>query len=158
MPAKPDSDERWRRAEELFHAARDRPAEERRGFLMKACGSDSDLRREVESLLNSSACGDDLLDRPAIAQMGLASDPPSRPRGWAGGSTFGQYRILKCLGAGGMGEVFRARDTQLDRDVALKTLPPDLCHDRSYLERLRREARSLASVNHPNVATLYEIE
>lgn len=158
MRARADSDDRWRRAEELFHAARDLSAEKRGEFLKSECGSDADLRREVESLLSISGSGDHLLDRPAIAQMGLTGAPAGSSSAWVPGSTFGRYRILERLGAGGMGEVFRARDGQLDRDVALKTLPPDLCQDGTYIERLRREARSLASINHPNVATLHEIE
>ena len=70
----------------------------------------------------------------------------------------GTYRILGLLGAGGMGDVFRARDTRLGRDVALKTLGPAVARDRTYVERFRREAHALASLNHPNVATLYGIE
>jgi eukaryotic-like serine/threonine-protein kinase len=159
MATDPENSDRWNRVEELFHAALEQPVEGRGGFLDRACSSDTDVRREVESLLRASASGDALLERPAIAQMGLAASPaPAQRSAWSPGMTIGHYRIVEPLGAGGMGEVFRARDTRLDRDVALKTLPPDLSLDRSYLERLRREARSLASVNHPNVATLYEIE
>src|SRR5215468_9943717 len=154
MPDNLDTSSRWNRVEELFHAALQQPAKDRGGFLKKECGSDSGLRRDVESLLTASVRGDDLLDWPAMAHMGLATASASRPPAWVPGSTFGHYRIIEHLGAGGMGEVFRARDTRLDRDVALKTLTPDLSHDGLYLERLRREARSLASVNHPNVATL----
>src|SRR5215475_12333280 len=157
MRDNPESSSRWNRVEELFHAALQQPAEDRGGFLKRECGSDSGLRRDVESLLTASVCGDDLLDRPAMAHVGLLTASMSQQPAWIPGSTFGHYRILERLGAGGMGEVFRARDTRLDRDVALKTLTPDLSHDGLYLERLRREARSLASVNHPNVATLHEI-
>jgi serine/threonine protein kinase len=156
--ADPESGDRWHRVEQLFHAALDQPVEQRCGFVDRACGSDTELRRELESLLRSSGAGDALLDRPAIAQMGLTSGSASQRSKWAPGLTFGHYRIVERLGAGGMGEVFRAHDTRLDRDVALKTLPPELSLDRSYLERLRREARALASVNHPNVATLHAIE
>jgi Tol biopolymer transport system component len=111
----------------------------------------------VESLLTALGCGDDLLEQPAVAHVGLVTATARPQPTWVPGSTFGHYVILERLGAGGMGEVFRAHDTLLDRDVALKTLTPDLSRDSSYLERLRREARLLASVNHPNVATLHEI-
>ena len=158
MAADSENSDHWNRVERLFHAALEQPVEGRGGFLDRACGSDADLRRELDSLVRASGSGDALLERPAIAQMGLDGVRASGRSAWIPGTIVGHYRIVERLGAGGMGEVFRARDTRLDRDVALKTLPPDLSLDRSYLERLRREARSLASVNHPNVATLYEIE
>jgi eukaryotic-like serine/threonine-protein kinase len=158
MAADPENSDHWNRVEQLFHAALEQPVEGRGGFLDRSCGSDTDLRRDLESLLRASGSADALLERPAIAQMGLAGVLATERSAWIPGMTVGHYRIVERLGAGGMGEVFRARDTRLDRDVALKTLPPELSFDRSYLERLRREARALASINHPNVATLYEIE
>jgi serine/threonine protein kinase len=158
MPANCNSSDRWRRVEQLFYAALEEPIERREAFLTSACGSDTELLREVESLLGAHGAGDELLDLPAIAHVGLVDAPASGPVRWTPGATFSHYRITEPLGAGGMGEVFRARDILLDRDVALKTLPPDLSLDRAYLERLRREARWLAAVNHPNVATLHEIE
>ena len=75
-----------------------------------------------------------------------------------GGKTIGQYEILGPLGAGGMGEVFRARDTVLEREVALKFLPTDLASDPLYVARLKREARLLAALNHPKVATIHAFE
>ena len=141
-----------------FYAALDEPTARRQAFLTTACGSDVELLREVESLLGAHASGDEMLERPAIAHIGMIDTPVDPPDPWTPGTTFGHYRILESLGAGGMGQVFRAQDLLLDRQVALKTLPPDLSLDRSYLERLRREARLLAAVNHPNVAALYEVE
>ncbi len=73
------------------------------------------------------------------------------------GSTIGGYEILSRVGGGGMGEVYRARDTRLDRVVAIKVLPPDVSHDRERLVRFEREAKLLASVNHPNISTIYEV-
>jgi eukaryotic-like serine/threonine-protein kinase len=157
MPASRDRSERWTRIEQVFYAALDQPAEAREEYLRSACGDDLDLLREVESLLNAHAAGDELLEHPAIAQIALADVPRNDPDAWTPGMTFSHYRIGEQLGAGGMGEVFRARDLLLDREVAIKTLPPELSLDRLYLERLRREARALAAVNHPNVATLHEI-
>lgn len=150
MPDPPDNSERWGAAERLFHEALDQPAQTRIEFLNRACGADIEMRREVESLLRHHGVGDSLLERPAIAHAGWIAPA------WTPGTVVGSYRIVERLGSGGMGEVFRARDTRLGRDVALKTVAPS--QDPSYLERLRREARVLASLNHPNVATLYGIE
>src|SRR5580692_11251008 len=74
------------------------------------------------------------------------------------GRQIGPYRIMSPLGAGGMGEVYRAHDSKLGRDVAIKTLPAEFARDPQRLARLRREARTLASLNHPNIAAIYGIE
>ena len=73
------------------------------------------------------------------------------------GDKLGPYEILSPIGAGGMGEVYRAKDTKLDREVALKVLPEALTHDPERLARFEREAKVLASLNHPNIVTIYEI-
>src|SRR5215467_1741798 len=115
------------RIESLYHAARLRPAEERSAFLAEACGGDEALRREVESLLAQTGGG---VVTSVVARPALAS-----------GTVIGTYRIVEQIGAGGMGEVYRAHDTKLDRDVALKVLPQALASDRDRLARLEREAR-----------------
>src|SRR5271167_3206568 len=76
----------------------------------------------------------------------------------APGTRLGPYEILAPLGAGGMGEVWRARDTKLNREVAIKFLPAALANDAQYMARFEREAQMLAALNHPNIATVYGIE
>ena len=130
------NEELSRRAEELRHAALKRAPESRGGFLDGACGGDSNLRQLVETLISKEEHGGGSLV----------------------GRQFGPYRIVSLLGAGGMGEVYRAYDSKLDRDVAVKTLPADLARHPDRLARFRREARTLASLNHPNIAMIHGLE
>jgi Tol biopolymer transport system component len=134
------TDDRWPKVKALFQAAVERPASERDAFLVAATAGDERVRREVESLLASDVEDDGLLDR-----LGL----PHR---------IGSYEIVALLGAGAMGEVYRAQDTRLNRDVALKVLPPPFAVDPDRLARFRREAQMLAALNHPNIAAIYGVE
>jgi serine/threonine protein kinase len=151
--------ELWRRAETVFHAALERSAETRPEFLAEACGSDAELRRHVEMLLSGDADAGSLLESPIfsdVATAGVATTPGNR--GTLVGEQYGQYRILNLLGAGGMGEVYRAHDGTLGRDVALKILPLEFASNPDRLARFRREARTLASLNHSNIAAIYGLE
>ncbi len=146
--------ERWKAIERLYHEAAERPREERPAFLEAACAGEDALRREVESLLASD--GDTFLREPAL-------DVAARQAGREGirsfvGRRLGSYEVLSLLGVGGMSDVFRARDTTLGREVALKLLPRELAADPERLRRLDREARLLASLNHPGIATLHGFE
>ena len=143
----------WRRAEELFHAVLERAPEERRAYLDKACSQDDELRREVERLVSNDAYKGSLLQRPLLNTAAILE-----PGGSWVGRELGQYTIQSLIGAGGMGEVYRAHDSKLGRDVAIKTLPRDFARDPERLARLRREARTLASLNHPNIAAIYGLE
>jgi serine/threonine protein kinase len=146
--------ELWRRAEDLFHAALERSPGNRKAFLDEACADDAELRRQVEVLLSKDDKAGSFLEEPVLAGVAAA-------RGASGpllGRQVGPYRILSLLGAGGMGEVYRAHDGKLGRDVALKTLPPEFARDPGRVARFQREARALASLNHPNIAAIYGLE
>src|SRR5436190_3267142 len=147
--------ERWKRTEALYHAARSQPAGGRAAFLAEACPDDEALRLDVESLLNEPMSADGLLDRPARIAAQVASELTP---GAMSGHTLGVYQLQALLGAGGMGEVYRARDTKLGRDVAIKILPRAVTSDPDRLARFEREARMLASLNHPNICAIYGLE
>jgi serine/threonine protein kinase len=145
--------ERLREIERLFHAARERTPGDRDAFLARACADDSTLRREVESLLAQPPAG--LIDAPLGALVAELVVPPV-PR-LAPGSSVGPYHIERLLDAGGMGEVYRARDTTLGRDVAIKILPRHFTADADRLARFEREARLLAALNHPHIGAIYGV-
>ena len=140
--------ERWRQITEIFHAAVALAAERRDAFLGEACGADSALRREVESLMNAHHEARGFGDTPLSMPV-----PALEP-----GTSLGPYRIDNLLGVGGMGEVYRAHDPRLGRSVAIKVLPSHLTFDPEPLARFEREARVLASLNHPSIAALYGLE
>jgi eukaryotic-like serine/threonine-protein kinase len=144
----------WQRAEKLFHAALELSPEARRAFLDKACSEDTELRNQIERLLSQDEQAGSFLEKPALAG---AADMPGA-RGSLVGRQLGPYRILSSLGAGGMGEVYRARDSKLGRDVAVKTLTPQFSGDPERIARFQREAKLLASLNHPNIAAIYGLE
>ena len=137
--------ERFRQIEELYHSAREREPGRRTAFLAEACKDDEDLRREVESLLaanQSSAC---FLDEPVMGQAAgiLASQQSRSEYRFAPGLELGPYVIEARLGAGGMGEVYRAKDKRLHRTVALKVLPQRLADTPGLRQRLEREATEI---------------
>src|SRR5512143_2146314 len=144
----------WRRAEDLFHAAVERSPDSRRAFLDEAGSGGLELRHFVEMLLSKDGKGGSFLEEPVLAGVAAATGA----REALLGRQCGPYRILSLLGAGGMGEVYRAHDDMLGRDVALKTLPPEFARDPGRLARFQREARTLASLNHPNIAAIYGLE
>ena len=147
--------ERWKRIEELYHAASALSSNERSAFLLNA-GENEAVRREVESLLNGAATDGGLLDGPAfVAPAQIVSDLGGTAMV---GRTLGGYQLQALLGAGGMGEVYCARDEKLGRDVAIKVLPPGFTSDADRLARFEREARMLAALNHPNICAIYGFE
>ena len=146
--------DRWLTIERLYHAALERPAEERAAFLAEAC-KDETLRREVVALLEQPSMPD-FLGRPAIDVAAAMVDEVHVSQ-WAG-RRIGVYHLQTLLGKGGMGEVYRARDTRLGRDVAVKVLPRAFTADPDRLARFEREARVLASLNHPHIGTIHGLE
>ena len=146
--------DRWQLATRLFHEALNRPAESRAAFLDEAC-PDPDLRAEVASLLASHEDAGDFIETPAIA-----INPEALFEGEAlkAGDDLGPFRIERLLARGGMGIVYLALDTRLDRRVALKLVPPELAYDLQLRERLHREARALATLSHPVIARVFALE
>jgi eukaryotic-like serine/threonine-protein kinase len=152
--------ERWQKIEQLCNAALEREASQRGAFLAQACQGDDELRREVESLLAQEKPAESFLEsvgaevsRRVLAKIRGADGEESMI-----GRRLGSYQVVSLLGAGGMGEVYQARDTKLGRDVAVKVLPAGLIHDADRLARFQREARMLAALNHPNIATIHGLE
>lgn len=129
--------------DDLFLAALDLPPPERPAFLDRACGGNEELRAEIESLLKIATASPELLTPPEIGLI------PQQ---------LGRYEILSELGRGGMGIVFKARDSRLLRTVALKVLPQYLGQEARNLRRFTREAQTLARLNHPNIATLHSLD
>src|SRR5580765_3159871 len=148
--------ERWKRTEDLYHAARARPSSERAAFLVEACPDDESLLRDVESLLAESESDDGFLGESTLAMSGSMLTPFVAPT--VLGASLGGYQLQALLGAGGMGEVYRAHDPKLGRDVAIKILPRAFPTHPDRLARFEREARLLASLNHPNICGIYGIE
>jgi eukaryotic-like serine/threonine-protein kinase len=147
--------EQWQQVERLYHAARERSAEERAAFLTETCGGDEALRQEVESLLQYEDQAENFIDSPALevaAKMMAAKQSATAPI-----ALINQYKIISALGAGGMGEVFLAQDTRLNRKVALKFLPELFTKDKLHLRRFEQEARAVAALSHPNVCTIHEV-
>jgi serine/threonine-protein kinase len=142
--------ERWRRITGLFHEALARDPRERAAFVAEACGGDAALRSEVESMIAGHAEAGAFGDRRVRASTSVVQR-------LAAGAAVGPYRVVELLGAGGMGEVYRARDDRLTRDVAVKVLPAAYAADAQRLARFEQEARAVGSLNHPNVVTVHDV-
>jgi len=153
--------DRWRRIEELYHSALALKEGERLQFLSDACKDDVILRKEVESLLGADGKAAGFIEAPAIQVAAQLLTPQEieehAPRMLEPGTTISHYCILNKIGAGGMGEVYRANDPRLKRDVAVKILPERSAADPERLRRFELEARSTAALNHPNIVAIYDV-
>ena len=147
--------EDWRRLKDVFAGARALPASERHAYLSAACAGNEALRQEVESLLASDERAKSFLESPAVVR---GDGTPHPAQSMIEGRRLGVYQVQALLGAGGMGEVYRARDTKLQRDVAVKFLPHAFTSDPERLSRFEGEARMLAALNHPNIGAIYGFE
>jgi serine/threonine protein kinase len=151
----------WDRVKRVFQEALERPPEQRAAWLQAQCGDDRALAAEVESLLATHARAGSFAERPALELLGglnERSDVIIAGVALQPGDRIGVYEIRELVGAGGMGEVYRAHDLRLRRDVAIKVLPSEFTDDRQRHARFEREARVLAALNHPNIAAIYGIE
>jgi hypothetical protein len=131
------------------------PASDRQAYLSEACADNDALRQEVESLLASDERAQSFLECPAVP---WGDGTPHTAQFTIEGRRLGAYQVQAPLGAGGMGQVYCAHDTELQRNVALKLLPDAFASDPDRLARLTREAQTLAALNHPNIAAIYGIE
>jgi serine/threonine-protein kinase len=152
---------RWPHADALLDEALALPPDEREAFVRRAA-EDPELVAALLDVLAEATSADGFLEPggalsgPLVETLSGDTDPPESRR-LQPGQSIGVYRVIDWLGRGGMGEVYRAHDGSLGRDVALKILPSDVAGDSGRLARLRREARLLASLNHPNIGAIYHV-
>ena len=147
--------DRFHQVDEIFHRALQQRPEERAAFLERACAHDPSLIEDVATLLSSDEHAGNFLEPPAVDPLAKVVPPSS---GAFAGNTFGPYEVQILLGVGGMGEVYRARDSKLKRDVAIKVLPLEFSSDVERVSRFQREAEILASLNHPHIGAIYDLE
>jgi len=148
-------DRRWNRVDALYHEILSRPPHERAAALAAACPDDPGLAAEVQSLLDQPGSAAGFMVTPVLD---VVARMVSETHTSLSGQRIGVFELRDLLAVGGMGEVYRARDTKLGRDVAVKVLSEVFAHDHERLARFNREAQALAALNHPNIAVIYGVE
>src|SRR5262249_48504366 len=151
--------ERWQELKKLVGAALAVPEAEREEFVRGRASQDSELCGQALSLLSSVNVAEGFLSASALAEAGSVFDSVvgERPGPIPAGARFGPYEVVGLIGAGGMGEVYRARDERLKRDVAIKVLPSAFTENTDRLRRFEQEARAAGGLNHPNILAIYDI-
>ena len=152
MPIRPED---WPRVRDVFEGALVVPAPERREYLTRACGTDGALLVAVEQLLASHNRAGAFLETPAVSSITEIGDLTRSLS--IEGTRMGPYQLGARIGAGGMGEVYRAHDTRLGRAVAVKVLPSHVANDPQARERFDREARAIATLNHPHICVRHDV-
>jgi serine/threonine protein kinase/Tol biopolymer transport system component len=148
--------ERYRQINALTDAALQMRPDQRAAFLDGVCGSDHELRQQIDALIEADSRTNDFLEKPLLEE--LASDMAARPSSRdLAGRRIENYEVISRLGAGGVGEVWLARDLNLNREIALKLLSPRFAGDPYHMRRFQQEARAASTLNHPNIITVYEI-
>jgi len=150
--------ERWQRARAVFQEAMEMDEHERSAFLDSQCASDPSLRAELKELLAAEGeLGSSFLEEPAMVHAVSRAETSDHTCVLPPGTKLGPYVVQSLIGAGGMGEVYRARDASLKRDVAIKALPASLSHDPDRLRRFQLEAEAAAALNHANILSIFHI-
>lgn len=151
--------ERWKQIEAIYHAALECEPAERAAFLEQACAGDEALRGRVAALLSYDDTANNFIEQPAfeLAAKAIAEEQTMLPLQWQAGQQLGAYQLQELLGRGGMGEVYLALDTRLQRKVAIKLLPARFTTDADRVRRFAQEARAASALNHPNILTIHEI-
>jgi len=149
------ADAKWQKVREIFDSALRHKPDERRRFVNEVCGDDKTLLAEVESLLSSHDSAESFMETPAVAEVAHMIEIETKIL--EAGKRFGHYDIIKQIGVGGMGEVYLAKDTRLERKTAIKILRVNVAQDEERMQRFVREAKSASALNHQNIITIYEI-
>ena len=150
------SNDNWSKVKEIVDAAIRREPDERAGYLDEACADDTDVRREVESLLSSFGKADGFMEKPAVDLNAEAATVELQEM--SEGQMIGRYEVVSKLGEGGMGAVYLANDDKLGRNVAIKVLNKKYERNEENVTRFIREARAASALNHPNILTIHEID